>query len=239
MPIRAIGFDIDGTLYRSSELYLRLFGAGFGKLRLLSAFNAVRHELRRLILSPEYRARGIESVEQLHRFQAGLTAARLGKDPEKIYQDIETFFYGAAVEPFSSIRLYPGVAELLDSLRSAGYRLGALSDFPCERKIELMGLSDKFDVVMTSEETGLVKPDRASFDLLARRLGQPNNQILYVGNSEAYDVRGALGAGMRAALISTRPGVKTAAEFSFRSFADLAGYISSQAGRYSDTIKAS
>lgn len=225
MPIRAIGFDIDGTLYRASDLYLKLVGTGLRKLRFLAAFGAVRRELRQLIASPEYRARGVRGVEGLHRFQAGLTAARLGRDPERVYRDIEDFFYGAAVEPFASIPLYPGVVELLDGLRADGYRLGALSDFPCDRKIGLLGLDGKFDVTMTSEETGLVKPDRASFDLLARRLGVSNDEVLYVGNSEAYDVRGALGAGMRAALIAKNRAVETAAEFAFFDFRDLARYI--------------
>jgi putative hydrolase of the HAD superfamily len=227
MPIRAIGFDIDGTLYKASDLYLKLIGKGLGKLRFLAAFAAVRRELRQLILSPEYRARGIRGVEELHRFQAGMTASRLGRDPEQVYRDIETFFYGAAVDPFSSIPPYPGVIELLDELRADGYKLGALSDFPCDEKIRLLGLGGKFDVAMTSEETGLVKPDRASFDLLAQRMGVRNDEVLYVGNSEAYDVRGALGAGMRAALIARNASVETAAELTFFDFRDLGAYIRS------------
>ncbi|MBU0928454.1 MAG: HAD family hydrolase [Spirochaetes bacterium] len=225
MPIRAIGFDIDGTLYAASRLYGKLFVQGVRRLRLLLAFNEVRHELRALVSSPEYRARGIDSVEKLHRFQAELTARRLGADAERTYRDIESFFYTASLKPFADIPTYPGVGALLDELRSSGLRLGALSDFPCDEKVELLGLSGKFDVSMTSEETGLVKPDRASFDLLARRLGVRNDEILYVGNSERYDVRGALGAGMRAALISRNKAVKTAAEFVFFDFADLGRYV--------------
>ncbi len=226
MPIRAVGFDIDGTLYAEAALYRKLLLKGLPRVRFLLAFNEVRREIRRLLSSPEYRARGIKGVEAFHRFQAGLVADRLGRDAASVHDDIEAFFYRAAVEPFSSIRLYPGVAELLSELKARGLRLGALSDFPCDEKVRLMGLSGYFDVVMTSEETGLVKPDRASFDLFVERLGVPASEILYVGNSERYDVAGSLGAGMRAAKIAKK-GSDSAAEFVFSDYAELRRYLDS------------
>lgn len=231
MPIRAVGFDLDGTLYPAAALYQKLIGKGLPNIRFLIAFGRVRRELRSMLTSPEYRARGIEGIEALHRYQAELVAKRLGSDPVRTYEEIESFFYTNAVAPFAMIKPYPGVAGLLERLRASGLKLGALSDFPCEKKIELLGLADKFDVAMTSEETGFVKPDRASFDLLARRLGVANEELLYVGNSEPYDVKGSLGAGMRAALISKSLTVRTAAEYTFFSFAKLGDYILSRDGR--------
>ena len=230
MPIRAVGFDLDGTLYPAAALYQKLFGKGLPNLRFLIAFGKVRRELRAMLTSPEYRARGISGIEALHRYQAELVAKRLGSDPDRTYHEIETFFYTNAVTPFATIDPYPGVSGLLDQLRASGLKLGALSDFPCEKKIELLGLADKFDVTMTSEETGLVKPDRASFDLLAQRLGVANEEILYVGNSEPYDVKGSLGAGMRAAIISRNLSVRTAAEYTFFDFAKLGDYVLSRNG---------
>jgi FMN phosphatase YigB (HAD superfamily) len=56
-------------------------------------------------------------------------------------------------------------------------------------------------------------------------MGVRNEEVLYVGDSEAYDVRGALGAGMRAALISRNLSVETAAEFTFFDFTELGRYI--------------
>ena len=225
MPLRAIGFDIDGTLYSAPSLYLRLMLKGLTRIRLLAAFNEVRHDLRKLIGSPEYRARGIAGVAAFHRFQAELTAIKLGADPALVHDEIESFFYTESLEPFRTIKPYPGVTRVLEDLRSNGIRLGAFSDFPCERKLELLGLADCFDVALTSEETGLVKPDRAGFDLMAKKLGVASEDILYVGNSERYDVAGALGAGMRAALISRRRFAGSAAEFTFFNFDDLGRYI--------------
>jgi len=225
MPIRAVGFDIDGTLYPASAIFLRLFFQGLPKMKLLSAFSKVRHELRQLLSSPDFHKKGINSIEALHHYQAGLTAALLDQNPEKVHTDIEKFFYGASTEAFNAIKPFPGVAPFLDSLRSSGFPLGALSDFPGDRKLKLLGLAEKFDVSMTSEETGRVKPDRASFDLLAQRLGIPNEEILYVGNSEAYDVKGAKNANMQTALISRNLKVRTDADFVFFDWKALERYI--------------
>jgi len=225
MPIRAVGFDIDGTLYPASAIFLRLFIQGLPKINLLAAFSKVRQELRTLLTAPEFLAQNIDSMEALHRFQADMTASLLKKNPQQVYEDIETFFYGTSTEAFSAIKPFTAVAPVLDNLRARGLPLGALSDFPGDRKLRLLGLADKFNVSMTSEETGRVKPDRASFDLLARRLGVPNQDTLYVGNSEAYDVLGAKSAGMQTALISWNPRVKTEADFVFFDWKSLEKYI--------------
>jgi len=138
---------------------------------------------------------------------------------------IDSFFYKKSEQQFSRIKLFPHAVDLLATLKSRGLKLGALSDFPAERKLELMKISDKFDVIMTSEELGRVKPHRHSFDLLAERLGIPADEILYVGNSEAYDIVGAKAAGMHAALISAKKKPDTKADFVFRTFFELEQYI--------------
>ncbi|HPE36199.1 MAG TPA: HAD family hydrolase [Spirochaetales bacterium] len=229
MAIRAVGFDIDGTLYPSSALFLRMLPRAIVSFKLLRAFNAVRRELRLLNPGLPFQNSPPGSIDEFHRLQAGLVARRLGADEEATRDAIKRFFYHQAFEPFDRIRLFPGAKACLEELRSRGFKLGALSDFPCERKLELMGLSSHFDVAMTSEETGLVKPDRAPFDLLAERLGVRNDEVLYVGNSEAYDVRGAKAAGMMTALIArqARKRAASTADFAFSTYAELCPWIAS------------
>jgi putative hydrolase of the HAD superfamily len=204
-----------------------MFPASLGHLRLLKAFNRVRHELRELNPTLEWHHSDPPDLEKFHRFQAELTARHLGWDTDRAYQAIDNFFYDKSAACFDRIPLYPHVVETLTLLRAAGLRLGALSDFPCDRKLKLMKLHSRFDTVLTSEETGLVKPDRASFDLMAKRLDVRSDQVLYVGNSEAYDVTGARAAGMQTALItrSAKARATTKADFVFYDFRDLGTYI--------------
>ncbi len=225
MRISAIGFDIDGTLYPARELYMSMLPAALKNLRLLRAFNAVRKDLRNDEVLARYGIETPTTLEIFHKKQAEMTAERLNVRAESIQYQIDSFFYKKSEQHFSHIKLYPHAVELLTILRSRGLRLGALSDFPAERKLELMKISDKFDVIMTSEETGRVKPHRHSFDILVERLGIPANEILYVGNSEAYDIVGAKAAGMHAALISGKKQPDSKADFVFKTFFELEKYI--------------
>jgi len=227
MPIKAVGFDIDGTLYPAGALYWRMLPRALGSLRLLAAFDRVRKDLRALATTPTYRSAPPVGMEAFHRYQAALTAARLGIGEAEALDAIQRFFYEESFERFRTIRCYPHLREVLDRLRQAGLALGALSDFPCLRKLELLGLAGEFRVALASEETGFVKPHRASFDLLASSLGVRNDELLYVGNSEDYDVAGARAAGMRTALIAggARTRARSAADFTFRDYRQLARYI--------------
>ncbi|MFI9007506.1 HAD-IA family hydrolase [Actinosynnema sp. NPDC053489] len=57
------------------------------------------------------------------------------------------------------------------------------------------GWEDLFDVVITSGEVGLAKPDRRIYLLAAERLGLPADQCVFVDDL-AVNVRGAAEAGM-------------------------------------------
>lgn len=230
MAFRAIGFDIDGTLYPSWRLNLALAGLAIRNYRCLKAFGEVRRELRNLARTPEYRSAPPAGIEAFHRFQAGLAARRLGIDEETARVRIERFFYQVVPESFGRIRPFPDLRKALGRLKAAGLKLGALSDFPGERKLELLGLGDLFHVVMTSEETGFLKPEPEPVRILAGRLGTDPRDLLYVGNSAVYDVAGAKAAGAASALLRAFPGRGTdgVADFSFRRFTDLADWILSR-----------
>jgi putative hydrolase of the HAD superfamily len=82
--------------------------------------------------------------------------------------------------------------------------LGLLSDFPPETKLGYMGLSGIWDAVLCSECCGALKPHPVSFQELAAAMSLPPEQILYVGNSHAYDVIGANRAKMKTAWIKPK-----------------------------------
>ncbi|HOX91295.1 MAG TPA: HAD family hydrolase [Spirochaetales bacterium] len=231
MIIKAVGFDLDGTLYPAGALYLHMVPNAAHSLKLFSAFNRVRHRLRdEPTITDIYRSAPPTSIDEFHRSQAHLVAESVGMDEEAVYQHIERYFYRGSEDCFSSIKMFPGVQACLSELRSMGLALGLLSDFPAQRKLELMGLGRAFDVVATSESTGLLKPDTCSFAALAKSLGCTANEVLYVGNSERYDVAGAKAAGMHSAFISTcrRARLRSQADFSFSRYSQLLAWLRSK-----------
>ncbi|MDR1894840.1 MAG: HAD family hydrolase [Spirochaetales bacterium] len=193
IPIRAVGFDIDGTLYPNFLMYLLSLPSFFSAPRLTWAFAWARREMRRLGMTGDFRLN-----------QAELTARRLGRDTGEIQTLIEERLYRSWERSFRFLFPLPYVEEVLRELRGRGLKLGALSDFPVQNKLAYLGLEGLWDAALSSEEIGCLKPRPEPFQELARRLQTPPEAILYVGNSYACDILGARQAGMRTAYLCRR-----------------------------------
>jgi len=216
----AVAFDLDGTLYPNRRLYTRLMPFAVRHWRLLLAFSRARDIIRREQKeSPEL------VRTDFYDYQAELTAKILNTPADATKNKIETLMYRGWEPLFSKVRLFPEVRELLAELRAAGLKLGLLSDFPPEKKLENLGLAGLWDTVLCSERIGALKPSVHPFVELADRLGCPPGQILYVGNSRRYDVAGSLQAGMKAALLSGRKSGTPTADLTFRHYRQLRDFV--------------
>lgn len=91
----------------------------------------------------------------------------------------------------------------LDRARALGLRVGVVSNSEgaLDRLFDHVGLSDAFEIVVDSAHEGVRKPDPEIFHRAVRRMGVAADRALYAGDIPAVDVDGALGAGLRAALI--------------------------------------
>jgi len=94
----------------------------------------------------------------------------------------------------------PGVQHVVEKL-SRGFKLGVVSNgFPDVqyRKLDGLGIRDRFGCIVLSEEVGLNKPDPEIFKYAASFLNVQPSVCLYVGDLFEMDVVGAKGAGMLA-----------------------------------------
>jgi Predicted hydrolase (HAD superfamily) len=226
MRFDAVAFDLDGTLYSEYRLYLRALPLALGRVRRLSAFNASRQRMR--VLAAEASASapyGPMDGESFRAMEAALYARSLGLDPSQARQEIERDFYGRVVEAFSRVRPYPGLVPALDALRDSGLRLALLSDLPPVRKLELLGLSGRFEFALCSEDSGKLKPAAEPFEMLLSRLGLPPERVLYVGNSRRFDVAGAKAAGMASAIVTRRRAPE--ADLAFWDWRELVSFATS------------
>ena len=99
--------------------------------------------------------------------------------------------------------LYDDVPAVLRALAASGLRIGLISNsHRClesfQSHFELGGL---IDATISSPDHGFMKPHPSIFSEALQRLEVQPSEALMVGDSIRDDVEGALGAGMRAALV--------------------------------------
>lgn len=188
VPVQALSFDLDGTLYRVRRL--RVAVRLFSERSLLVALLAARERIRKEAPLPD--------GEALFRRQVDLVAPTFGWTTDEAsarLRRLEERLPGALAR---GRRPYPGVREALSAAKAAGLRLAVLSDYAPEEKLRWLGLHELgFEVMVGADSTGALKPHARPFERLAEALELPPAAILHVGDREDLDVVGALGAGLR------------------------------------------
>jgi len=205
--IEGIAFDLDGTLYPNYRFNLRLFPFILKEWRLLLAFGKARRIIRHEQendSSPLHISGVSKNNGGFYEYQADITAKILGVPKEGMKEKIDQFIYRGWEPLFKKIKLFKKASQTLTALRNAGYKLGLLSDFPPDTKLEYLGISGIWDAVLCSEHSGAIKPNPLPFKELAAAMSLPCEKILYVGNSRPYDVVGAARVGMKTAWIKNR-----------------------------------
>jgi len=215
MRLEAVGFDVDGTLYPNARMYVRSIPFSLCHLRFLYHFGRVRKEIRR-----------IRPIEDFRSLQAHMLGDRLGVSPDRADRMISVHVYHSWERGLRRVAPFAGVRGVLGRLRALGLKLGVVSDFPVERKLGYLGLSGLWDCSFSSEDIGYLKPNPEPFRHLAACLGVAPDRVLYVGNSYAYDVRGARSAGMKTAHLTRRAPAGSEADLSFSNYAALEAWIS-------------
>jgi len=98
-----------------------------------------------------------------------------------------------------------GAHELMDYLRSRGYRMHMTSNGFHEvqyKKLAACGLRDYFDTIILSEDAGVNKPSPQYFDYALKVSGADRQTTLMIGDNLNTDVIGALNAGINAMLVN-------------------------------------
>ncbi|OQY35172.1 MAG: hypothetical protein B6241_01325 [Spirochaetaceae bacterium 4572_59] len=207
MPVKALAFDIDGTLYPNWRMKFHSIPFLCSHMNLVMNFSQVRKDIRK-----------VEKVDHFRELQANLLSQKTGLDVAKAQDVLERIIYKKWERIFKRVRPYSGLNTALVTLRERGYKLGILSDFPVGNKLNYFRVDGHWDVTMSSEETGYLKPSPKPFLALAERLGCAPEEVLYVGNSIEYDIAGASAAGMKTIYINWKKQDLPSADLSITSY---------------------
>lgn len=186
--IKAVAFDIDGTLYRAWKFNLRIAPYFLFHSIFFLKYGLVRNIMRKI---PE--------SSNLVKLQATYMAQKLKCSPEEAEARLEKVVYKGLEKYFVNLKPCRGAVGFIKQLKQNGYKIALLSDFPPEQKGDIWGIKELCDVVLGSEQAGALKPASTPFVKLAEKLGLEPHQILYVGNNHKYDIEGAHKAGMKTA----------------------------------------
>ncbi len=202
MSVKAVGFDIDGTLYPEMLMGIYSVSIVLKNPNLLYHYGRARKTLREAAAADEHIEEGFRTR------QAKAVLRSMGRLPEEelvnaAKRRISRNIYGRWDSAFKSIHSYKNVRGAWLELKKMGLKLGLLSDFPLGVKPEALQVADLSDAFCCSEDTGYLKPRKEPFLYLAEKLGVRPDEILYVGNSYAKDIIGARAVGMKTALIVT------------------------------------
>ncbi|WP_329123414.1 HAD family hydrolase [Streptomyces sp. NBC_01465] len=96
--------------------------------------------------------------------------------------------------------LFPDTVPTLDLL-AADYRHAVLSNSAThhqERKLRVLGVRDRFEVLLCAAELGVSKPEPGAFHAACDALALEPHEVLYVGDHPDIDATGAAAAGLAA-----------------------------------------
>ena len=189
LRVKAVIFDIDGTLYYS-EKYVE---------HLISSMSMVLAEILRTELD-EARNLLLSMREKVKTVSAGLR--ELGVD--------RRLFYDLLVEKIDPCRFIdprPKLKEFIMKLRSRGIKTGCHTNSSrrlAEMILECIGLSvDHFDVFITCDDAE-PKPDPEGYLKILEILKLKPDEVLYVGDRWEVEVEPAKLIGMKTALVSEK-----------------------------------
>lgn len=194
-------FDLDGTLFdhegaarRALEAWLPSVGMTVSATSITAWFAAEERRVGEwrsglLTWDEQRRARLRDVLPQASTW----TAERL-----------DAVFAGYLVEYEAAWRAFPDVDDALRALAARDIRLGILSNGAAAQqraKLTAVGLGDRFEFVLTTEDLGTSKPDPEAYLAACRSFGLRPSQVLHVGDLPDLDVDAPRGAGLRAVLV--------------------------------------
>ncbi|OJH15206.1 haloacid dehalogenase [Borreliella bissettiae] len=223
--IKAVVFDLDGTLYPEAARNKLMFFEFLTNVKFFLAFKQIRKKIR-ILQSNQFSS---SNRDELFSLQVKMLSEHLNLDENRCSFLLNKIYYSQIFsDKFKKLKPYHGVQDLIYWLKFKGIKLGIMSDFPILGRVKnLLGIQDSFwDILCSSEDTGYLKPHKAPFLKVIEDLNLSGNNILYVGNSYEYDILGARNVSMKAAFFSKRNiNYKGMIDFIFHDYKDLREYI--------------
>ena len=206
--IHAFVFDLDGTLVETEKLKALSYARAATELRpelnegeVVAAFEDFVGLSRQEVAVGLMQRFGLEEAALARMGEFGV------ESPWQAFVRIRLGIYEALLSDSELVlaHRYPHNIALLRDVRRRGYPTALATQSHREqalRVLEILGISDEFDVIVTREDVEHGKPDPEMHLLVARELGVEAGECLVIEDSPS-GIRAALAAGAQAIAITT------------------------------------
>jgi len=189
--IKAVLFDLDNTLIDFMQMKRNSCGAAISAM--IDAGLKVKKEKALKRLFKLYDKYGLEEKTIFQKFlkgEVGRVDYRILANAIVAYRNVRTSY----LAPF------PHTDYVLIKLKSKGIKLAIVSDAPKLKawlRLMAMKIGNFFDVVVTYEDTGKLKPHKLPFKAALTKLNLKPQECLMVGDMPHRDIEGAKKLGMK------------------------------------------
>jgi putative hydrolase of the HAD superfamily len=195
--LRAIGFDLDNTLYDQAQHMRSFFAVAAEEIAQRCGVDRTAAETAFVdvwMLRTSFYPRLFDEALE-----------RLGIDDRQVVRSLVSRFH----DHRPPLTLFPGVREMLGRLRSRA-SLFVITDGNEQMqraKLEALELTSAVDEIVCTGALGKewAKPATRAFEAVLARFGGSPIEYLYVGDNPACDFHGARRVGMRTARVMTNP----------------------------------
>ncbi len=174
--LRAVIFDIDGTLVDSVDLHARAWQEAFRHFGREIPFEQIRSQI------------GKGGDQLLPVFLSEEEIRNFGKELEEYRSNLFKREYLPLVRPF------PKVRELFEKLRSDGKQIALASSAKgdeLEAYKRIAGIADLVDAETSSDDAARSKPHPDIFAAALAKLGNPNPEEVKAVGDSPYDAQAA------------------------------------------------
>ncbi|MFO8109384.1 MAG: HAD family hydrolase [Thermoplasmata archaeon] len=173
--VKAILFDLDNTLVEFIEAKITACKAVVDYLDREDHADLLDHFFR-----------GCYSIEDPLNIKDYLIAEEIYE--EDIFQECSRIYHSVKLD---NVRTYPGVTEVLESLKKQGVKLALVTDAErgeALKRLRKAGIEKHFDLIVTFDTTGKKKPDLAPYFHCLDKMGLKPEEVVMVGDSLDRDI---------------------------------------------------
>ena len=191
LSVRAVLFDVDGTLVDSVEAYRVVAERAVASYDIPITIAMIRHALN--VNHPNFWEMAVPA-NQPNRAEV---MKRVRKEAMRQWPDILRQYGG----------LFPGVRETLENLQNRGLRLGIVTGSRGDsmQPLRETGLTDFFETVITGLDVERRKPDPEGLLKATVALGVTPDEVVYIGDGVS-DIQASQAAGVASVAVLSGAG---------------------------------